>query len=112
MTRNPRIDREAKTVTAMIKIYCRDRHGARDDLCGECRELSEYALLRLENCPFQEGKTTCGNCRVHCYKPEMRDRIRTIMRYSGPRMATRHPVMAVRHISDSRRKRPLKKAKS
>jgi len=95
----------------MIEIYCRDHHGATVDLCGECRELNDYALRRLEKCPFQEGKTTCGNCRVHCHKPDMRESIRTVMRYSGPKMVYRHPVMALRHVSDSRRKQPLKKAK-
>ena len=34
----------------------------------------------------------------HCYKPEMRERIRQVMRYSGPRMITKHPVAAIRHL--------------
>ncbi len=111
MTRRPRIDREAKTVAAMIDIYCRERHGSTGDLCDECRALNDYAEHRLDKCPFQEGKTTCGNCRVHCYRPDMREAIRKVMRYSGPKMVYRHPVMAVRHVSDKRRKRPMKKAK-
>ena len=30
--------------------------------------------------------------------PQMRERIRAVMRYAGPRMITRHPVAAVRHL--------------
>jgi hypothetical protein len=35
----------------------------------------------------------------------MRERVREVMRYSGPRMLTRHPVLAVAHLVDGRRKR-------
>ena len=55
-------------------------------------------------------KTFCSNCRVHCYKPEMREAIRTVMRYSAPRMLYIHPIAAIRHVVTSRaEKRRLKK---
>ncbi len=93
----------------MVGIYCHDRHGATGELCGECRQLLDYAQARLDRCPFQEDKTTCANCPVHCYKPEMRERIRSVMRYAGPRMLYRHPVLAVLHLLvDGRRKQPLR----
>lgn len=89
----------------MIGIYCHDTHGVKKGaLCGECQELLEYARLRLRHCPFQERKTTCGNCQRHCYKPAMREKIRNIMRYSGPRMIWHHPLMAIRHMIDGLRK--------
>jgi hypothetical protein len=100
--------RERRTVEAMVSLYCRDTHGTRGELCGDCSGLLEYALHKLDKCPFQERKTTCANCRVHCYQPEMRERIREVMRHSGPRMLLRHPVMAIRHIIDGRRKEPRK----
>ena len=103
---HPRIQRERKTVAAMISIYCQDHHRAGPDLCEQCRALLEYAWLRLARCPFQENKTSCGNCPVHCYKPEMRERIRAVMRYSGPRMIRRHPLLALAHLIDGRRKKP------
>lgn len=105
-TKHPRLDREKRTVEAMIKLYCRRRHGSRQ-LCAECRELRDYALLRLDKCLFGEGKTTCAKCRVHCFKPEMRERIRGVMRYSGPRMLYRHPAMALCHLLDGLRKKPV-----
>ena len=102
-----RLDRERRTVDAMIAIHCKGRHGTRSgELCGSCRELMEYAHGRLARCRFGEGKPTCANCTVHCYRPEMRQRIREVMRYSGPRMLLRHPIMALRHLVDGRRRRP------
>ncbi len=52
-----------------------------------------------------EEKTFCSNCTVHCYRPEMRERIRTVMRYAGPRMLFHHPVIAIRHMIESQRER-------
>ncbi len=109
---NRRLSRERKTIEAMVRLYCRDRHETKEDLCGACGELLEYARLRLEHCPFQEGKTTCAKCPVHCYRPEMRERVREVMRYAGPRMLSRHPVLALTHLLDSRRARPLRQPKS
>jgi hypothetical protein len=105
-TIHPRMQRELKTVECMIGIYCRDKHHAREECCGACQELLEYARFRLKNCPFQENKTTCGNCPIHCYKPGMRNTIREVMRYAGPRMIRYHPLLAIRHMIDGLRKEP------
>jgi hypothetical protein len=104
--KRPRITRESQTVAVMIDEYCRAHH-AGGGLCPECAALRDYALGRLLRCPFGEGKTTCAKCPVHCYRPEMREKIRAVMRYSGPRMLLRHPLMAVRHIIDARRNGPV-----
>ena len=100
-----RIAREKATVAAMIALACADRHGAADGLCAECQALRDYAHARLDRCPFGERKTTCGQCAIHCYKPDMRGRVREVMRYAGPRMLVRHPVMAVQHQWDALRSR-------
>lgn len=99
-----RLRREAQTVAVMIRRYCRDRHGHHAELCPECAELLAYARKRLARCPFQENKTTCGKCPVHCYAPEKRERIQAVMRYSGPRMLLSHPIMALRHLLDGFRR--------
>jgi hypothetical protein len=111
---HPRIERERKTVEAMIRLFCRDRHGGEQGPCPACEELRAYAGKRLEACPYGKDKPTCVNCPVHCYKPSMREQIRDVMRYSGPRMSWRHPVLAVLHLLVSRRKaaRPGKKVRS
>jgi hypothetical protein len=108
-TGNRRIFREQKTIEAMIDLSCNGQHGTRGDLCAECRELKEYACKRLERCPFREKKTTCANCRVHCYKHDMQEKIKQVMRYAGPRMTYRHPVLALYHFIDGFRKPPEKK---
>jgi len=96
---NNKREQEKKTVAIMIAIYCRGKHGSRrGQLCEECSELLEYANLRTDRCPFMENKTFCSLCKVHCYKPEMRERIRTVMRYSGPRMMLHNPYLAVKHL--------------
>ena len=43
---------------------------------------------------------------MHCYKPDMRQKVRQVMRYAGPRMMLRHPILAVRHMLDGKRKAP------
>ena len=103
--------REKALVTEMIALYCRKNHKGRGrGLCPECEELTRYACLRSDKCPFMEQKTFCSNCPVHCYRPDMRERIRAVMRFSGPRMIFHHPVAALRHvIATKREKRRLAK---
>jgi predicted amidophosphoribosyltransferase len=101
-----RLRREMRTVQAMIAIHCRGRHGSRGGLCGDCRDLWEYAKRRVERCPFGADKPTCVNCPVHCYQPAMRERIREVMRYAGPRMPWRHPILTLFHFLDGRRPAP------
>ncbi len=110
-----RLAREEKTIAAMIALYCRDHHAGAGDadaaaagpgadgLCHECAELLAYARLRLEKCRYGADKPTCANCETHCYKPAMRERVREVMRYSGPRMLKLHPVLAVAHLVDGRK---------
>ena len=99
-----RLDREKATVQRMLKLYCKNHHHSEVGLCSECQGLSDYAITRLTHCKFGESKPTCGKCTVHCYKPEMRQRIIEVMRYSGPRMLYAHPIAALRHLMDGRKK--------
>ena len=107
MPRPSRLTREAETLKAMLRLYCRGQHGNGAELCAECRDLLDYALARLERCPYQQGKTSCARCPIHCYRADMRERIRMVMRYAGPRMPLAHPLMALRHTLDSLRKTPI-----
>lgn len=105
MNADKKREREKKTIALMIRLYCQKKHGTRGALCHECRELADYAAMRSDKCPFMESKTFCSNCRVHCYKPEMREKIRVVMRFSGPRMIFHHPIMAIRHVIESKREK-------
>ena len=103
-------EREKALVSEMIALYCKKRHGTKGGLCPECAALAAYARKRSEKCPFMETKTFCSNCRVHCYRPEMREKIRAVMRFSGPRMMLCHPVPALRHVvEEQKEKRRLAK---
>lgn len=105
--------KEQYVVEEMIRLYCRKNHGrqpgGRGQMCPDCQALLEYARQRSQKCPFMEEKTFCSNCRVHCYKPEMREKIRKVMRFSGPKMLLYHPVLAVWHLLCSRREKLKRK---
>ena len=97
-------------VSQMIALYCKKKHHTKDGLCSECAALDAYARERSDKCPFMETKTFCSNCRVHCYKKDMREQIRQVMRFSGPRMIFRHPVAAISHVVETKKeKRRLEK---
>ena len=99
--------RELRTIEAMVRLYCRGHgHPGGSPLCADCAALFEYATRRLERCVFGDAKPTCANCRVHCYSAAMRDQVRTVMRYAGPRMLLRHPVLGIAHLIDGRRPAP------
>ena len=112
-----RMRREWRTLQAMIAIACRgrqhaERTGGRRALCPNCVELRAYAEQRLLRCPFGEAKPTCNNCQVHCYRPEMRQRVREVMIFAGPRMLLHHPVLALLHlVVDERRPAPARPAR-
>ena len=103
--KHDRMAREKKTIAVMVGIFCVDHHGTvRGELCSDCREFLDYADKRLDKCPFGVDKGPCSKCEVHCYKPAMRDKAKEIMRYAGPRMLKKHPVLAVKHLLDGRKK--------
>lgn len=97
-------EREKAMVSQMIALYCKKNHKT-NGLCPDCAALDSYARERSDKCPFMETKTFCSNCRVHCYKPQMREKIRAVMRFSGPRMIFHHPVAAVRHVIETKREK-------
>lgn len=100
--------RDMRTVSQMIALYCAGNHdrAARTEtafcgkpVCPACAQLDAYAHLRTEKCPFMETKVSCDRCNVHCYTPQQLEQIRTVMRYSGPRLMLYHPVAAIRHLA-------------
>lgn len=109
---NEKRKREKEVVSLMIQLYCRKNHHTRGELCEDCKALDAYARLRSDRCPFMETKTFCSNCKVHCYKPDMRENIRRVMRYAGPRMSFYHPILAIRHVIASRREKKQLERKS
>jgi MOSC domain-containing protein YiiM len=110
-TLSRRIRRELHTITTMVKMYCRDHHQPPIVPCLTCQKLIDYAEKRVLHCPFAWEKPTCLNCAVHCFKSDIRNQVRAVMRYAGPKMLLRHPVLAAFHFIDGRRRTPQGKSK-
>lgn len=115
MQKEDKREKEKQIVDLMLRIYCKYKHTGEkheEKLCEECEKLRAYARTRVDKCPFMETKTFCSNCRVHCYRKDMREKIRDVMRFSGPRMLFYHPVMAVKHVLTTvREKKRLEREK-
>lgn len=100
-----RIRREMATLDVMVRLYCRAHHApAGADLCPACAGLARYARARTLRCHAGAAKPTCAHCPVHCYAPAMREQVRAVMRYAGPRMLWRHPWLALSHLWDHLRR--------
>lgn len=95
-----RLERERHTIRVMIEIFCRGNHGSRHNLCVDCQMLHDYAMQRIHRCPYGEDKPTCAKCPIHCYRPDMREKVRRVMRYAGPRMIFSHPILTIMHYVD------------
>ena len=96
-------EKEQRVVEKMIEMYCHAHHHRQSNVnvCQECQELLDYAKQRIEACPFMKEKTFCSNCTVHCYSDDMRENIRKVMRYAGPRMIFHAPILALWHLVSS-----------
>ena len=88
-----RISREKLTIKKMIDLY--------QAKCPQ-RQRSRSITRRV----FGEEKPACKQCPVHCYQPAKREEMKQIMRWAGPRMLWRHPILTVRHLIDDKRPVP------
>ncbi len=87
--------RERAIIAEMIDIYCRGQHHPPD--CSDCRELTSYAIHRVELCPHMADKSFCSACATPCYDEAHRNAIRQVMRYSGRRYFLRRPLRTLAH---------------
>ncbi len=81
----------------MIQMNCKSKHQT-ISLCDDCKELLDYANKKLDYCKWKENKPTCKKCPTHCYKPDMKKKIKKVMRYSGPRLLLKHPILLIKHV--------------
>lgn len=99
---------EKRTIVAMIRIYCNELHCTAESLCGECTELQNYALNRINHCPFKTAKPACNTCTIHCYTPGKREKIREVMRYSWKKMFLKYPYLSIMHFIKTLKKKENK----
>ncbi len=95
-----RLKRESIIVQNMIRMYCHANHNSVGILCADCLQLSAYSEKRLLSCMYGETKPVCKQCPVHCYSPKMREQMRLVMCWSGPRMIFRRPLFSIMHFLD------------
>lgn len=92
------INKEKTIVSNMIYLYCKDKHSIIKDLCEDCEGLKNYSISKLNNCRYSNKKPVCKKCNTHCYNPTMKEKIKNVMRYSGPRMLFLHPLNTVYYL--------------
>ncbi len=90
------IEKEQHIIEIMIRLYCRKKFRS-STLTPECETLLAYARQRLARCRFGDRKPACQRCPVHCYRKDMREQMRRVMRWCGPRMLLYHPLITLRH---------------
>jgi len=97
---------EIQTIRRMLTLYCRANHGDNKGLCSQCQELLDYAMKRVDKCPYGEDKPVCANCPIHCYQPIQREAVKQVMRYSGPRILLKSPLLTARYMYRKKFKNP------
>ena len=98
-----------------ISLYCKSRHpehqktfyicknpkippltNSKLNFCTECRDLLDYAIERRIKCPL-DPKPMCKKCPVHCYRKDLREKIKEIMKESGIAMIKRGRLDMIYH---------------
>lgn len=77
------------------------QHKTKNSLCKECFALKQYAYNKINKCLFLQTKSFCSCCTLHCYNKEMLDKIRNVMRFSGPELIFSHPITVINHLIKS-----------
>jgi len=95
-----RLKIEKKVFEKMVLIYCKNNHQKKPP-CDNCKEILKYGLGKIENCYYGENKPFCSKCKIHCYKDDMKKKVKEIMRYSGPRIFFYHPLISLKHLISS-----------
>ena len=102
---NKRLLRKTKTLRLMVQMYCERIHHHnhyQPKLCPECEETINYALEKSQKCPYKEKASVCETCKIHCYQKEKQEKMKKIMRFSGPKMIFHHPILAIWHLLDKK----------
>jgi hypothetical protein len=79
----------------LLSDYCRNVHGS-EELCSGCKELFDYAVVRIHRCPNNVTRTPCSRCPCPCYSEEMRNRMKEVMDHSKP-FFRKHPLIRFRY---------------
>jgi hypothetical protein len=106
--------RDIRILARFVALYCRSHH--RDDrspfefkapgfegllekplqLCPNCAKLLKYGLTMRLRCPHTP-KPMCKKCPDPCYRPEYRERIKEVMKFSGMYLLKRGRIDLMYH---------------
>lgn len=86
-------EKEKELIKTLINLYY-----AHHENPSEHQDLLEYAIRKIDRCPKMETKSFCSQCEIHCYDTKRRELIRQVMRYSGPRMLFKRPILVLKHF--------------
>lgn len=94
---------DAAKLVGFVSMYCDKYHSDRErasfafrqgktpvnidsgpPLCKECTALLRHAIVMRVLCPL-DPKPKCRKCPQHCYRPNYKDEMETVMKYAGPR---------------------------
>jgi hypothetical protein len=95
-------EKDLRVLADFVEIYCREKHRdatrsafpIRDErleslsrgrdltLCQECEKLLNHGIAKLLQCR-QDPKPMCKKCKIQCYAPGYRQKIREVMKFSG-----------------------------
>ncbi len=104
---------DIKTLARFVAVYCRSHHQSRTpfefkapgleglfepplEICQDCAKLLKYGLTMRLRCPH-EPKPTCKKCPNPCYRPEYREKIREVMKFSGMYLVRRGRIDLMYH---------------
>lgn len=106
--------RDIRTLAHFVALFCRSNHpeakqifrfrhpalaGIFDrpiELCPDCTKLLKYGLAMRLRCPL-DPKPMCKKCPNPCYKPEYREKVREVMRFSGMHLIKRGRIDLLYH---------------
>ena len=96
---NEKFINEVETLKKFFSIHCKDKHTQQHNyvksvqykkdnfdielhLCNDCKDLINYSIKRLQECPH-EIKPRCRTCPNPCYEKPQWKQLAKLMRYSG-----------------------------
>lgn len=87
-------------VVQMVDIYCSGNKHKLDEngKCADCDLLLRYSKSRTDRCPYINETLFCSNCPTPCYRPDMKERMRDLMKYAGPRLFFKRPFTVIWHM--------------
>ena len=99
--------RDIQILIRFVHIFCLEKHGEDSkkpfsspfeevaslierevQLCESCSELLTYGVRKRFRCPHNP-KPMCKKCETQCYSQDYKQRVREVMRFSGPYLIKR-----------------------